>query len=144
MPNLYRQEASDPKLNAQRNLMGRTHFVDPDTLRFHKSRVLAFHISDGGLLCAVLHSDALDWENTRRGYRYTVFDLFGTTVASLDLAEAFKTRAAASKAMWAKLNELDAKEITLEAIKRVERYHAQEMAELRLAVIGLAPYSVAS
>jgi hypothetical protein len=127
----YKQEASDAKLNAQRNLMGRTHFVDPDTLRFHKSRVIATHITDGGLLFALITSDALDWDNTKRGFRYTVFDVFGNTVASLKLEEAFKTRAQAFKAMWAKLNELDAKGITLAAIARAEHYHAQEMAEMR-------------
>lgn len=34
MPNLYRNEASDPRDNAQRNLSGRTHYVDDDTLRW--------------------------------------------------------------------------------------------------------------
>ena len=136
--NLYRHEASDPKLNAQRNLMGRTHFVDPETLRFHKSRIIACHIADNGLLFALVHSDALDWDNTKRGYRYTIFDVFGSTVASVNLEDAFKTRDKAFKAMWAKLNELDAIDITLAAIKRAEHYHAQEMDELRKICIGKA------
>jgi hypothetical protein len=144
MPDLYKNEASDPKLNAQRNLMGRTHFVDPDTLRFHKSRVIACHITDGGLLFALITSDALDWHNTKRGFRYTVFDLFGTVVASVKLEDAYKTRAQAFKAMWAMVECLDAKAITVSGILNAERRHATEMAELRLKVTGYAPYSVAS
>ena len=37
----YKTESDHPKVNAQRNLMGRTHYVDPDTLRWHKSRILS-------------------------------------------------------------------------------------------------------
>jgi len=36
---LFTRESGDPKTNAQRNLMGRTHYVDDATLRFHASRV---------------------------------------------------------------------------------------------------------
>ncbi len=36
--NLYRSESNNPKWNAQSNLSGRTHYVDEDTLRWHKSR----------------------------------------------------------------------------------------------------------
>jgi hypothetical protein len=131
MPNLYKNESCDATTNAQRNLMGRTHFVDPDTLRFHKSRILETHITDNGLLFAIIHSDSLDYDNTKRGVRYTIFDVFGTVVANMDLADAFKVKNGARDAMWAKLNELDAIGLTLAAIKRAEHYHAEEMAELR-------------
>src|SRR5215469_7771867 len=93
---LYKNEASDPTLNAQRNLGWRSHFVDADTLRFHKSRVLSCHITDDGLLLAIVHRDSLDWDNTRRGFRFTIFDVFGTVIASVELEAAFKTREQAS------------------------------------------------
>jgi hypothetical protein len=63
---MYRNQASDPKSNAQRNLAGRTHYVDDDTLRFHKSRVISARHVDQGLLFAIVTSDALDMNNTRR------------------------------------------------------------------------------
>jgi hypothetical protein len=138
MAELFTNQASDAKLNAQRNLMGRTHFVDPDTLRFHKSRVIATHITDGGLLFALMTSDALDWDNAKRGFRYTVFDVFGTAVASVKLEDAFKTRAQAFKAMWAKLNELDAKELTFVGIANAEKHFASDMAELRKRLVEMA------
>lgn len=87
--NLYRNESGDPKTNAQRNLSGRTHYVDDATLRWHKSRVLRAQVSDQGLLFWIITSDALDMNNTKRGFRYVIFDLFGTTLARPDLEHAF-------------------------------------------------------
>lgn len=135
MPNLYRTESCDPKINAQRNLMGRTHFVDDDTLRFHRSRVLETHTMDDGLLFAIVHSDSLDWNHTTRGFRFTIFDVFGTVVASMDLKDAYSTRKAAVSAMWDTSNKLDAVGLTLGAIRRAEHCHAQEMAELRKRLV---------
>ena len=49
LPKRYNREYSDnPTISAQKNLEGRTHFVDPQTLKFHGSRVLsALPVSDG-------------------------------------------------------------------------------------------------
>ena len=47
---LYQSESSTPKYNAQRNLQGRTHYVDEDTLKFHKSRIISEHDSCNGLI----------------------------------------------------------------------------------------------
>jgi hypothetical protein len=129
--NLYRNESSKPKWNAQRNLQGRTHYVDDDTLRWHKARVLSARHVDNGLLFAIVESVALDMNNTKRGYRYAIFDVFGTILERPTLENSFKTSAQATKAMWAKLDELDAVGITLSAISRAEHYHAREMTELR-------------
>ena len=51
LPKRYNREYSDnPTISAQKNLEGRTHFVDPQTLKFHGSRVLsALPVSDGAL-----------------------------------------------------------------------------------------------
>ncbi len=127
-----------PKLHAQRNLIGRTHYVNDDTLRFHKSKILASYVVDCGLLFALVESCALDMDNTRRGFRYVVFNVFGHVISRVDLEDCFGTKAAATKAMWAWLNECDAKTETLEALERVERRHAQEMAELRGKLIDKA------
>ncbi|KAH2035914.1 hypothetical protein KXW51_006159, partial [Aspergillus fumigatus] len=78
MTTLFRTESHDPKTNAQRNLCGRTHYVDDDNLRFHKSRVISARVVDNGLLFAIVTSDALDFENRKRGFRYVIFDVFGT------------------------------------------------------------------
>lgn len=60
-------KSSDAKYNAQRNLGGITHYVDDDTLRFHKSRIQCAKTLANGLLFYICTSDALDMNNTRRG-----------------------------------------------------------------------------
>lgn len=136
--NLYREESSYPKPNAQRNLSGRTHYVDDDTLRYHKSRILSTHVCDGGLLFALVESCAMDMNNTKRGVRYVIFDVFGNTIERPKLDECYRTRQQATKAMWRVLNGLDGKQITLDAIASAERYHTMEMDRLRKAVADLA------
>lgn len=137
MPELFKPHCSDHTANAQRNLMGRTHFVDPDTLRFHKSRVLSSHIVDRGLLFAVVTSDALDWDNTKRGYRYAIFDLFGTCLGRPDLQNAYKRKEQATKAMWAELNSIDAHGHTLKAIEEARRNYEKELEWTAQAVNAL-------
>lgn len=137
MPNLYRAESSYPKSNAQRNLEGRTHYVDEGTLKYHKSRILSTHITDGGLLFALVESAAMDMHNQSRGYRYVIFDVFGTVIERPKLEECFKTSKAATKAMWAVLNSLDAFQITTAAIESATKYHAMEMERLALEVAKL-------
>ena len=134
MTTFYKMELSNPKLNAQRNLCGRTHYVDDDTLRWHKSRVLSSGISDNGMLFWIVTSDALDMNNSRRGYRYVVFDIFGHVLSRVDLEHAFKRREQATKAMWVALNLINAHDVTLKAIENAERDFASEMALLRTVV----------
>ena len=136
--NLYRHQSSFPKGEAQANLRGRTHYVDDDTLRYHKARVLSTRIIDDGLLFALIESVALDMDNTRRGFRYVVFDIFGHIVSRVDLEDSFRTRGQASKAMWDYLDAIDAIEITREAVERERRNHEHNMAELLTAVASIA------
>lgn len=134
MPKLYRTESSDPKTNAQRNLCDRTHYVDDDTLRFHKSRVLSARCTVDGLLFAIVTSDALDPHGARRGFRYAIFDIFGHVVDRPDLESTFRTSDQATKAMWRLLNAIDAVALTRDAITREEKHFAAEMDTLRAAL----------
>lgn len=88
----------DATLDAQRNLEGRSYFCSPDNLRFHKSKVLSCRAIADGLLLRILTSDALDWNNTKRGFRVHLFDAFGTHVYGADLENAAKTRKQAERA----------------------------------------------
>ena len=135
---LYTTESSHAKWNAQRNLQGRTHYVDDETLRWHKSRILSTYITDSGLLFALIESCAADSNNHKRGFRHVIFDLFGNVVERPTLHDLFSSSKAAHKAMWEKLNSLDAKQITLDAIAHAEQWNAREMAELRNTVATMA------
>jgi hypothetical protein len=145
MPRLYRNESSDARYNAQKNLQGRTHYVDDDTLRWHKSRVLSSRHTDGGLLFAIVESVALDMHNTKRGVRYVIFDVFGTVVGKRqDLEHCWRRSEQATKAMWAELETLDAKAITLAAIESANKYHALEMEQLAADVEKIMSPKVAA
>lgn len=128
---LYKQHGSNPKWNAQRNLEGRTSYVSDDTLRFHHACIRATYITDGGLLFSLVESVALDMHNTKRGFRYVVFDLFGTVVSRVDLEDSFKTSGKAKAAMWDFLNNFDAEKHTKEAIKRHKEYVNRQLNYLK-------------
>ena len=134
---LFSNQSSNATANAQRNLMGRTHFVDPDTLKFHKSKIISARPTHMGMLFAIVTSDALDFENSRRGFRFTVFDLFGTVISRTDLEGAFRTSKQATAAMWDYINSVAAKSVTWDAIQKQKERFAKEMAELESTVTKL-------
>ena len=129
MINLYRTESSDPKLNAERNLQWRTHYVD--ALRAHKSRILHTKIAGGGLLFALVESYATDPNNGKRLFRPVVFDVFGGTVCRPSLDEGFRTRKLAEAAMREALSAIDAVQVTEAAINAAESAYAREIRAAR-------------
>lgn len=76
----FREESCYAKEDAQRNLTGKTYYVDKGTLRFHKSRVISTHISPDSLLFGIVETSAADWQNRTRICRSVVFDVFGNIV----------------------------------------------------------------
>jgi hypothetical protein len=126
----YECKSSYPASNAQLNLAGKTHYVDSDTLRFHKSRILETHITDNGLLFALIESCAADMDNTKRIFRPVIFDLLGNVISRPTLENSFNTRKQANKALWGAISAIDAKKATLEAIERAKRNHIYEMEQL--------------
>lgn len=127
----FEYESGDIKRNAQRNLMGKTHCVDDATLKWHKSRVCSSCHLHGGLLFRIVTSDALDMNNTRRGFRAVVFDLFGTPIYRVKLEEAFSTSEKAERA--SKEQEIDL----------VEHYRVAIASELKQRTDALNGYSEA-
>ena len=131
MPSLYKEESYNAKNNAQANLAGRTHYAEDSTLRFFHARILDTFHTDGGLLFALLESVALDMNNTSRGFRFVIFDLFGHTLERPKMEDAFKTKDQAKKAMWEALNGINAAKVTREGIKREQASHKREMGYIR-------------
>lgn len=127
----YSVEYSDPKTNAQRNLEGRTHYVDSETLRFHKSRILTTHVTDCGLIFSIVESVALDMHNTKRGYRSVTFDLFGNVINRASLEDCKSTKKAALNAMWDFLKTVNGIAVTKAGIERADKQHKYEMDEVR-------------
>lgn len=126
---MFREESSDSKTNAQRNLSGRTHYVDDDTLRYFHSRILSSHTIADGLLFYIVESLALDHRNSKRGFRAVAFDVFGEIVYRPSLEECVSSSDAAVKRLAKFLPTFDAKAHTLSAIETSREYHLKELAE---------------
>jgi hypothetical protein len=138
---LFSEKSSHTKYNAQRNLQGRTHYVDDDTLRFHKSRILSTHVGSNGLIFAIIESYAADYKNTRRLFRPVVFDIFGTVLSRVELDQGHKYKQAARSHLTEILNSIDAKDHTLKAIDKQQKYYIDECERMRVKVNNL--YQVA-
>ena len=95
---LFDSHSYDAKRNAQRNLQGRTHYVDEDTLRYFAARVLSSYGMMSGTFFRITESSAKNWEKTERGVRVVLFDVFGETVYRPDHEGMHRTRQQAEKA----------------------------------------------
>lgn len=104
--------------------------MDQDTLRWHKSKIISSHVTDGGLLFAIVTSDALNMNNTKRGFRYVIFDVFGTVLARTELVNAYGKSEQARKAMWNELNSINAVGATRSAIELAAKHFEEELARL--------------
>jgi hypothetical protein len=99
-------KSSDHKRNAQENLQGRTHYAEDETLKFFKARIVSAHADADGLFFKMVESVALDYDNTRRGFRVIVFDLFGQVIYRPSFDECTSTKAAAV-VQWMKAEKID-------------------------------------
>ena len=141
---IYQERRNHPADNAQENLMGRTHYVDPGTLRFHKSRIVSARPIMAGAFFLIIESCALDYENTRRGFRAVLFDLAGDTVYHPKLEECRRTREQASRDFDKWLGTFDPlAHYRTEMLERADRLFRQGI-DLRSAVANLEPQQVAA
>jgi len=102
----YSDKYSNPKANAQRNLEGRTHYADEETLNFFKARIVSAYADADGLFFKIVESLSLDCDHTRRGFRVVVFDLFGQVVYRPSFEECTSTKKAAVL-LWMKSDKID-------------------------------------
>lgn len=141
---LFTSQSSNPKWNAQRALSGLTHYAEDDTLKWHKARILSTAILADGLLFRITESCALDMNNTKRGTRCVVFDVFGTAVYRPGLENTFKTSDRARDA--AADTEIDLVAHYREAIKSKLYWIAQDAAKMEtaLSLLAVSPAEVAA
>lgn len=132
---VYRSTAKD---EAQAQLAGKTHYVDSNTLKFHKSRIVDCEIVSCGLLFWIIESCALDMNNTKRGFRYVVFDVFGNVVSRVDLDGCFTTSKKARIACCEYLATVNALAITKAAIKEQKKRTDKEFSYLEEQIKKIA------
>ena len=112
----YREESSTPLWNAQRNLEGRTHYVDDGTLRYFSARITSTRITDNGLLFVL--TESVKHPEFGRVHSFVAFDVFGTVLNKRNEEMMLTTVEKAKKAMWNWLNAFDAIAHTREAMRK--------------------------
>lgn len=94
----FERNGYEAKAMTQRNLSGRTHYADDDTLKFFSARINSARVEHSGLLLVITESTASGFIDPTRQHRFVAFDLFGTVVNDRDGQE-FKRSEQADKAM---------------------------------------------
>jgi hypothetical protein len=116
----YRQQSCCSLDDAQRNLQGRTHYVDNDTLKGFRARVLNAHLSRDGLVYWIIESVGNKPFDGKANKRFIAFDVFGDVIS--DREQWHATSKAADKERKAFLDSFDAEAHTegrlLERAKR--------------------------
>lgn len=90
----------DAKATAQRNLSGKTHYVEDDTLKFFHARINSARVAHEGLTFAMVESVAEDFENRARSFRFVAFDLFGTVLNDRESKHAKSEKATEEMLAW--------------------------------------------
>lgn len=103
----YDNHGRSPVIRAQNALSGRTHYVDPATLRYHFARITSAHPISMGAFFLIVESCAADYKNTRRTFRAVCFDIFGKTVYRPNLDSGSTGNAAATTAFYKFWNEFN-------------------------------------
>jgi len=128
---LFRKEhCRTAKYEAQRQLSGITHYVDDDTLRYFKSRILEVIFSEDGLTLGLIMSQPNYENNDKREYRSALFNVFGVI---REYMEFYDTKAEAVDA----LNEISNKNSIEAWIKESAESHKLQAANESKYIIGL-------
>lgn len=140
---LYDSKSYRAKYNAQANLEGRTHWASDSNLKFFGCRISSAHETENGLLFYVIESSFLDFHNTKRGFRYAIFNLFGECVSRLGVDDAFGTSAQAKKAMYKALDSFDTVEHYKKALESIARQADREANQARQAITEITEEATA-
>lgn len=87
------------RANAQSMLIGRTHYVDDNTLRYFGARITSAQPSLFGLFYRI--TESVRTPDGNRGFRTVLFDLSGQVVYRPSLDEMHTTSTKAEKAFYA-------------------------------------------
>jgi len=88
------------RANAQSMLIGRTHYVDDNTLRYFGARITSAQPSTFGLFYRITESVGRESNGGKRGFRTVLFDINGQTVYRPSLEEMQSTSTKAEKVFY--------------------------------------------
>jgi hypothetical protein len=128
---LYDNKSSDPKNNAQLNLEGRNYFATDSTLRAFGSRINSAHPTASNLLFYVIESSFIDFQKTKRGFKFAIFDIFGEEVNRLSIGEAVSTSDKARKMMYSFLDNFDVVQHYTDKLESIAKKADRKASEAR-------------
>jgi len=131
------------RANAQSMLIGRTHYVDDNTLRYFNSRITGAQPSTFGLFYRITESCSRSYDGTGRGFRTVLFDLNGQTVYRPDLDSLHSTSAKAEKAFYAWFESFDPLAYYREELTTHPRRTHKRAANLEAAIESLTEEATA-
>jgi hypothetical protein len=141
----YEDKSDNYKYNAQRNLSGKSHYCEDETLRYFARRITYSTAICNGMLFAVIDSHGIEYKNDKRGFFLTIFDPTGTTIdienvtkKTADPAKpwdnkriAYPTTQAARKALREIEPKINVVRIVSEAIHNIRYQAKSEIQQLR-------------
>lgn len=130
----FRHESCNSDYNAEVNLKGRSHFANPETLRYFKSRILDSYHSHDGLVFWLVESNRSKPFESAKNKRFIAFDIFGTRIFE---SEWHKTSSSALKEGKAWLASFDAVEHTEKALRARATYQAENAKSIVNALEGV-------
>lgn len=132
--NLYRHESTDATRNAQRNLDGRTHYVDASTLAYFNAKLIDSGDAYDGMAFYLIESYRVPGEKARR-FRPVVFDITGRVIATREAADGFANARAARRNLEHVLASLGSRilEETRKGIDELETRYAYYVDRARAA-----------
>jgi hypothetical protein len=126
---------SNPKHIAQDALIGLTHYVDDETLKFFKSKILEARPIFDGALFLIIESKSTDWEHRNRAFFPVVFDVFGDVIYRMDLEDGFKNKQKSLDAFKKWQSEFDLQGYYNERLNREIQQLKRETEKLELALV---------
>lgn len=130
----YRCESAYPETDAERNLHGRTHYADPDTRKWFKSRFIMAGHECGGMLYWIVESMPMRHRDDKRGFRYRIFDLCGNVIDGKSITDPdcfHRTSKAAYRAMREALKGTDAIAVTRRALDEYAKWTERQVESAR-------------
>jgi len=131
---LFRCESCDPETDAQRNLQGRTHYADADTLKYFKTRILNSGRAGNDLIFWIVESVNSRPDHGGYNKRAVAFNVFGDVINDRD--QWHRTTSAAEKSMVAFLAAFDPAAHTRDELEARAR---RDMETARRTLAALRP-----
>lgn len=136
----YRSESSYAISNAQRNLNGRTHYVNDDTLRAFKCNILRSKHTDNGLFFIIQESLPVGSFEGKRMRRTVVFDIYGAVfsdkINEIDREIAHANADKADKHYYKTVGFINSRELAL-ASELIEKRLARDLRNTEEAIKAL-------